>query len=290
VVYRGGLENRWAARSRGFESLPLRQIGLPIWRRREATSRRAAAAEEGYGAISARPISRAQPRPRARGGANPSRSWATQATRSGEHNGRQNGGLCGAKRQTRSGCEGGIWGDIGSSDIEGAAPTPRTRGSQSLPVVSCTADSIRRTQRTCIRTPGFDERSEMGHAQRECAAPAHRAANPSLSAILAKPKWRALRSKAADAQRLQRRDMGRYRLADIEGAAPTPRTRGSQSLPVVGYTGDSIRRTQRTSSESRGSTGAARWGTRSVNFFCLISGLATVNESKVDDRRHPIAP
>ena len=25
VVYRGGLENRWAARSRGFESLPLRQ-------------------------------------------------------------------------------------------------------------------------------------------------------------------------------------------------------------------------------------------------------------------------
>ena len=24
MVYRGGLENRWAARSRGFESLPLR--------------------------------------------------------------------------------------------------------------------------------------------------------------------------------------------------------------------------------------------------------------------------
>ena len=27
VVYRGGLENRWAARSRGFESLPLRHLG-----------------------------------------------------------------------------------------------------------------------------------------------------------------------------------------------------------------------------------------------------------------------
>jgi hypothetical protein len=26
VVYRGGLENRWAARSRGFESLPLRHF------------------------------------------------------------------------------------------------------------------------------------------------------------------------------------------------------------------------------------------------------------------------
>src|SRR5688572_5662475 len=32
VVYRGGLENRWAARSRGFESLPLRQAGTPLSR------------------------------------------------------------------------------------------------------------------------------------------------------------------------------------------------------------------------------------------------------------------
>ena len=31
VVYRGGLENRWAARSRGFESLPLRHCAHAQW-------------------------------------------------------------------------------------------------------------------------------------------------------------------------------------------------------------------------------------------------------------------
>ncbi len=47
MVYRGSLENYWAERSRGFESLPLRQFPEENGAVRDAGGRREAAEEEG---------------------------------------------------------------------------------------------------------------------------------------------------------------------------------------------------------------------------------------------------